>query len=110
VTSTFYLVRHAETNWTLVNDRQLVGAANDLAPLTEVGVHQVEALTERLRAQSLRFILTSPMTRAMHTAALLSEWDRNSYADRARASRNGTVPPIGHKTQPARLPYTDGER
>jgi hypothetical protein len=30
----FYLMRHADTDWTLVNERHLVGAANDLAPLT----------------------------------------------------------------------------
>src|SRR5437879_1129298 len=31
----FYLMRHADTDWTLVNERHLVGAANDLAPLTD---------------------------------------------------------------------------
>jgi broad specificity phosphatase PhoE/L-amino acid N-acyltransferase YncA len=72
VSSAFYLVRHAETNWTLVNARQLVGAANDLAPLTELGVRQIEALTDRLRTLALCFILTSPMTRALQTAAVLS--------------------------------------
>ena len=38
------------------------------------------------------------------------EWDRNSYAERARASRNGTTSPNGSKPQPPRLPYTDRER
>src|SRR5205814_10206711 len=36
----FYLMGHANTNWTLVNARRLVGAANDLAPLTEVGANR----------------------------------------------------------------------
>jgi len=67
-----YLVRHAETNWQLVNDRHLVGAANDLAPLTDDGVRQVEALVNRLRGLAPGLLLSSPMTRALQTAALLS--------------------------------------
>jgi broad specificity phosphatase PhoE len=68
----FYLMRHAETDWTLVNERHLVGAANDLAPLTELGVTQVEAAVQQIRPLGIRLILTSPMTRALQTAALLS--------------------------------------
>ena len=67
-----YLVRHAETNWQLVNDRHLVGAANDLAPLTDEGVRQVEALVDRLRGLAPALVLSSPMARALQTAALLS--------------------------------------
>jgi broad specificity phosphatase PhoE len=67
-----YLVRHAETNWQLVNDRHLVGAANDLAPLTGEGVRQVEALVDRLRGLAPALVLSSPMARALQTAALLS--------------------------------------
>jgi broad specificity phosphatase PhoE len=68
----FYLMRHADTDWTLVNERHLVGAANDLAPLTELGVRQVEAALQQIRPLDIRLILTSPMTRALQTAALLS--------------------------------------
>ena len=68
----FYLIRHADTDWTLVNERHLVGAANDLAPLTDLGVRQVAAALEQVRPLGIRLILTSPMTRALQTAALLS--------------------------------------
>jgi broad specificity phosphatase PhoE len=68
----FYLMRHADTDWTLVNERHLVGAANDLAPLTDLGVKQVEAAVAQVRPLGIRLILTSPMTRALQTAALLS--------------------------------------
>jgi broad specificity phosphatase PhoE len=67
----FYLMRHADTDWPLVNERHLVGAANDLAPLTEMGVKQVVVALEQLRPLGIRLILTSPMTRALQTAALL---------------------------------------
>jgi broad specificity phosphatase PhoE len=67
----FYLMRHADTDWPLVNERHLVGAANDLAPLTEMGVKQVAVAIEQLRPLGIRLILTSPMTRALQTAALL---------------------------------------
>ena len=40
--------------------------------LTDLGVRQIEALTDRLSTPALRFILTSPMTRALLSAALLS--------------------------------------
>jgi broad specificity phosphatase PhoE len=68
----FYLMRHAHTNWPLVNERHLVGAANDLAPLTDLGVKQAAAALELIRPLGNRLILTSPMTRALQTAALLS--------------------------------------
>jgi broad specificity phosphatase PhoE len=68
----FYLMRHADTDWRLVNDRHLVGAANDLAPLTDVGVKQVDVALKQIRSLGIRLILTSPMTRALHTAAILS--------------------------------------
>jgi len=75
-----YLVRRAETNWQLVNDRHLVGAANDLAPLTDEGVRQIEALVDRLRGLTPALVLSSPMARALQTAALLSTEFRKSEA------------------------------
>ncbi|MGI9147265.1 MAG: histidine phosphatase family protein [Chloroflexota bacterium] len=68
----FHLMRHADTDWTLVNERRLVGAANDLAPLTDLGIRQVEAAVAQVRPLGIGLILTSPMTRALQTAALLS--------------------------------------
>src|SRR2546425_8075828 len=35
------------------------------------------------------------------------EWDRNSYADRARASRNGAGSPSGAMPRTSRIPYSD---
>src|SRR5258708_37314993 len=43
----FYLMRHADTDWPLVNGRHLVGAANDLAPLTDRGARQAEGAAKQ---------------------------------------------------------------
>src|SRR5437660_3829049 len=67
-----YLVRHGETDWDLVNQRHLIGAANDRAPLTAVGVRQTLAAADDLRRMGIGLVLTSPMTRALQSAALLS--------------------------------------
>src|SRR4051794_3116079 len=69
---TVYLVRHGETDWALVNGRRLIGAANDLAPLTSEGTSQILAAAERLRDERVGLLLASPMTRALQSAALLS--------------------------------------
>jgi broad specificity phosphatase PhoE len=70
--ATVYLVRHGETDWALVNQRRLIGAANDLAPLTDEGARQILAAAERLRRAHVGLLLASPMTRALQSAALLS--------------------------------------
>ena len=70
--ATVYLVRHGETDWPLVNQRRLIGAANDLAPLTGEGERQVLAAAERLRQAHVGLLVASPMTRALQSAALLS--------------------------------------
>lgn len=67
-----YLVRHGETAWNLVNARRLVGAANDLAPLTQEGERQILLATEQLLHARVRLVVSSPMTRALQSAALIS--------------------------------------
>jgi broad specificity phosphatase PhoE len=63
------LMRHAEADWTVVNRLQLRGAANDLAPLTELGREQARAAGHALTAD---LVLCSPMTRALQTAAIIA--------------------------------------
>jgi broad specificity phosphatase PhoE len=67
-----YLVRHGDTDWDVVNRRRLIGAANDLAPLTDEGVRQILEAAHRLREVSIGQVLASPMTRALQSAALVS--------------------------------------
>lgn len=66
------MVRHAEPDYILCNERGFIGHGHDLAPLTAKGVEQAErtALDERLKDAEL--IIASPYTRALQTAAILS--------------------------------------
>ncbi|MBE1489506.1 histidine phosphatase family protein [Plantactinospora soyae] len=66
----FLLMRHGETNWPLVNVRRLPGHANDLAPLTSAGVEEVRRRCGELRGIPLRYVVSSPMTRAVQSAAI----------------------------------------
>jgi broad specificity phosphatase PhoE len=53
-------------------ERRLIGAFRDLVPLTELGISQVEARVEEFRPLKAELILSSPMTRSLQTAAILS--------------------------------------
>lgn len=68
----FYFVRHGKTDYSQKNTKIYQGWGTQLAPLSEKGIAQIEkaALDERLRGADV--ILTSPYTRAVQTAAILS--------------------------------------
>lgn len=66
-----YLMRHAETDWRQVNGRGWVGLANDFAPLTARGRRQAAEAASRVAHLEPAVLLTSPMTRALETAAIL---------------------------------------
>jgi uncharacterized phosphatase len=69
----FYLVRHGEPQWKLNEERRVKGAQHDLVPLTDDGARYIEQHTAAdARLQGAKTILTSPYTRALHTAAILS--------------------------------------
>ncbi len=69
----FYFVRHGQTDYSERGTKVFQGFGVNLAPLSAVGVRQIEetAKDERLRGASL--ILSSPYTRAVQTAAILSK-------------------------------------
>lgn len=68
----FVLIRHGDTNWPLVDDSGFRGHGMDLAPLTEKGRGQAELAASDPRLKNCSMILSSPYTRAMETAAILS--------------------------------------
>lgn len=70
--TTFYLIRHGEANYGLADDRNLVGSTREFVPLTERGVSQIERLGQQLHDHQAELILSSPLTRAMQSAAILS--------------------------------------
>jgi len=70
--SAFHLVRHGQADYDLAEDRRLIGGMRDLVPLTELGRRQAAQAAERLADLPLQTIISSPMTRAMETAQIIS--------------------------------------
>ncbi len=63
------LVRHGETEWNRV--RRIQGARSD-TPLSEAGIAQAEMLSRALQHVGISHIYSSPMGRAMTTAAAVA--------------------------------------
>ena len=92
----FYLIRHGEAAWSAMRARGVQGRDFNFVELTPTGVAQIEALADDPRLRSAEAILSSPYTRALQSAAILSrrfdlpihieydlhEWlyDRDPYA------------------------------
>lgn len=68
----FYLIRHGEADYTLADIYHLIGGAREWVPLTVHGERQVLQLAQQLRQEAPQLIITSPITRALQTAAILS--------------------------------------
>lgn len=66
-----YLVRHGDTDWPSVDDGPLRGHGKDFAPLTTVGVREAESAAASLVSVGADKLLSSPMTRALQTAAIV---------------------------------------
>ena len=66
--STILLVRHGETDWN--RDARFQGHADP--PLNERGREQARALAERLAAEPLAAVYTSPLQRARETAEIVA--------------------------------------
>ena len=67
----FYLIRHGEADYNLADIHNLIGGAREWIPLTLNGEQQVHHLAQQLQDVSPQIIITSPITRAMQTAAIL---------------------------------------
>lgn len=65
-------MRHGEPDWDLVDGDHWRGAANDLAPLTRLGEKQARQTADLLHRDAPSLVLSSPMTRALQTAALVA--------------------------------------
>ena len=67
-------VRHAQPDWPFADARELRGAARDLVGLTALGVSQSEAIAVNAHLEGAELILSSPYTRALQTAAIISRF------------------------------------
>ena len=69
----FLFIRHGEPDYTEIDKRKYKGFGNDLAPLTKNGIEQVKNLALSKELKDCNIIITSPYTRTMQTASILSK-------------------------------------
>ncbi len=71
--TTFYLIRHGEPTYKPIDERNFIGHGRDLAPLTPNGIKGVKETVKDNRLKNCEIIISSPYTRALQTAAILSK-------------------------------------
>lgn len=69
----FYLVRHGEPDYSERNTKIYQGFGVNLSPLTRLGIEQIKESAKDPRLTHADIILSSPYTRALQTAAILSK-------------------------------------
>lgn len=69
----FYFVRHGKTDYSERNTKIYQGFGVQLSPLSELGIRQIKETAKDERLQGADLILSSPYTRAVQTAAILSK-------------------------------------
>ena len=84
----FYLIRHGQPDWNWAERQRFFGAAAAYMPLTPEGILQIEQTAEDPRLAGAAYLLASPYTRTMQSAAILSrrldlpisvEWDLHEW-------------------------------
>lgn len=69
----FYLIRHGEADYSEMMEKGFFGFGRDFSPLSKNGVEQVEKTAKDERLKSAQIIVSSPYTRALQTAAIISK-------------------------------------
>ena len=69
----FYFVRHGKTDYSQRNTKVYQGFGVNMARLSEKGVEQIRETARDPRLRGTKLILSSPYTRAVQTAAILSK-------------------------------------
>ena len=69
----FIMVRHGEPDYSLVENWARIAVAKNFAPLTEKGISQIHETIEVLREEKAQIILSSPFTRCMQGAIMMSK-------------------------------------
>lgn len=91
----FYLIRHGEPTYDNLMEHGFFGFGRDLAPLTEEGKKHAEITAKDARLKDAALIVSSPYTRALQTAQIISretglqveveldlhEWVADKYAE-----------------------------
>lgn len=68
----FYLVRHGEPDYSQISEAGFWGFGRAFAPLSEKGIEQAELTAADKRLKTADIILSSPYTRALQTAGIIS--------------------------------------
>jgi len=66
-------LRHSEPDYSFVRERKYIGHGLDLAQLTENGIKIAENTSFDNRLDNAEIIISSPYTRALQTAAIISK-------------------------------------
>lgn len=66
-------IRHGEPDKEVVDSRGFIGQGRDMAPLTELGIKQAEEVSYSPLLKECQVIVSSPYTRALQTAAIISK-------------------------------------
>ncbi|MGW5195375.1 histidine phosphatase family protein [Kribbella sp. NPDC004138] len=66
-----YLVRHGEPDYGPIDSQAWPGITADSAPLTALGMKQAEELADLLGGIRATYLVSSPFTRALHSAAII---------------------------------------
>ncbi|MFC0628318.1 histidine phosphatase family protein [Kribbella deserti] len=66
-----YLVRHGEPDYEPIDSRGWPGLSSGLAVLTPVGIKQAVAVADELSGVAANYLVCSPYTRAIQSAALI---------------------------------------
>ena len=70
--ATFYLVRHGEADYSEMFEKGFYGFGRSFAPLSAKRIEQAEATAIDERLKSAELIVSSPYTRALQTASIIS--------------------------------------
>ena len=70
--TTFHLIRHGEPDWNMTITRHLHPCRHDFVPLTRRGILEAEEVSRDSTIRNASLILSSPYTRALQTAAIIS--------------------------------------
>lgn len=68
-----YMIRHGVPDYSYVDKHKFIGHGNDLAPLDEKYINQVINISKDERLKEAEIIVSSPYTRALQTAAIISK-------------------------------------
>ena len=67
------LIRHGEPDYSFVTERKFKGHGRDLSQLTPMGIEQAKTVAKDKRLEGASLIVSSPYTRALQTAAIISK-------------------------------------